>query len=95
MKRKLLCLLLSMLLVTTTAQAAEKAECCRGHLPQLHLTLQYAASGQTVRLYRAADISSNGRYTLCGAFAGIRHLYARRERSGGGGMPCVTLCWRI
>ena len=70
MKRKLLCLLLSMLLVTTTAQAAEKPNAAVDTSRSCTLTLQYAASGQTVRLYRAADISSNGRYTLCGAFAG-------------------------
>ena len=70
MKRKLLCLLLSMLLVTTTAQAAEKPDAAVDTSRSCTLTLQYAASGQTVRLYRAADISSNGRYTLCGAFAG-------------------------
>lgn len=69
MKRKLLCLLLSMLLVTTTAQAAEKPNAAVDTSRSCTLTLQYAASGQTVRLYRAADISSNGRYTLCGAFA--------------------------
>lgn len=70
MKRKLLCLLLSMLLVTTTAQAAEKPNAAVDTSRSCTLTLQYAASGQTVRLYRAANISSNGRYTLCGAFAG-------------------------
>ena len=70
MKRKLLCLLLSMLLVTTTAQAAEKPNAAVDTSRSCTLTLQYAASGQTVRLYRAADISSNGRYTLCGAFVG-------------------------
>ena len=70
MKRKLLCLLLSMLLVTTTAQAVEKPNAAVDTSRSCTLTLQYAASGQTVQLYRAADISSNGRYTLCGAFAG-------------------------
>ena len=70
MKRKLLCLLLSMLLVTTAAQAAEKPNAAVDTSRSCTLTLQYAASGQTVQLYRAADISSNGRYTLCGAFAG-------------------------
>ena len=70
MKRKLLCLLLSMLLVTTTAQAAEKPNAAVDTSRSCTLTLQYAASGQTVRLYRAADISSDGRNTLCGAFAG-------------------------
>ena len=70
MKRKLLCLLLYMLLVTTEAQAAEKPNAAVDTSRSCTLTLQYAASGQTVQLYRAADISSNGRYTLCGAFAG-------------------------
>ena len=70
MKRKLLCLLFSMLLVTTAAQAAEKPNAAVDTSRSCTLTLQYAASGQTVQLYRAADISSNGRYTLCGAFAG-------------------------
>ena len=70
MKRKLFCLLLSMLLVTTAAQAAEKPNAAVDTSRNCTLTLQYAASGQTVRLYRAANISSNGRYTLCGAFAG-------------------------
>ena len=70
MKRKLFCLLLSMLLVTTAAQAAEKPNTAVDTSRNCTLTLQYAASGQTVRLYRAANISSNGRYTLCGAFAG-------------------------
>lgn len=70
MKRKLLCLLLFMLLVTTEAQAAEKPNAAVDTSRSCTLTLQYAASGQTVQLYRAADISSNGRYTLCGAFAG-------------------------
>ena len=70
MKRKLFCLLLSMLLVTTAAQAAEKPNAAVDTSRSCTLTLQYAASGQTVRLYRAANISSNGRYTLCGAFAG-------------------------
>ena len=70
MKRKLLCLLLFMLLVTTEAQAAEKPNAAVDTSRNCTLTLQYAASGQTVRLYRAANISSNGRYTLCGAFAG-------------------------
>lgn len=70
MKRKLLCLLLSMLLVTTTAQAVEKPNAAVDTSRSCTLTLQYAASGQTVRLYRAADISPTGRYTLCGTFTG-------------------------
>lgn len=94
MKRKLLCLLLSMLLVTTTAQAAEKPDAAVDTSRSCTLTLQYAASGQTVRLYRAADISSNGRYTLCGAFAGYG-IYCPPGTVRRSGMPCVTLCWRI
>jgi len=62
MKRKLLCLLLSMLLVTTTAQAAEKPNAAVDTSRSCTLTLQYAVRR-------------------------IRHLYARRERSGGVGCP--------
>lgn len=84
-----------MLLVTTAAQAAEKPNAAVDTSRSCTLTLQYAASGQTVQLYRAADISTNGRYTLCGCVAGYGIFMPARERSGGSGMPCVTLCWRI
>ena len=73
MKRKLLCLLLFMLLVTTEAQAAEKPNAAVDTSRSCTLTLQYAASGQTVHSLRRVR--------------GIRHLYARRERSGGVGCP--------
>ena len=50
MKRKLLCLLLFVLLVTTEAQAAEKPNAAVDTSRSCTLTLQYAASGQTVQL---------------------------------------------
>ena len=69
MKKKLLCLLLSVLLIATAAQAAEKPNLAVDISRSCTLTLQYAASGQTIRLYHVADISSVGSYTLRGAFA--------------------------
>ena len=68
MKKKLLCLLFSLLLVATPAQAAEKPNAAVDTSRSCTLILQYATSGQAIRLYRAAELSSDGTYMLCGAF---------------------------
>ena len=57
-------LMLSVLLLTTVAEAANKPNTAVDVSRSCTLTLQYAASGQAVRLYRAADISPAGLYTL-------------------------------
>ncbi len=69
--KKLLCLLLSAMLLITVADAAaaEKPNTAVDVSRSCTLTLQYAAAGQTVRIYRVADISTDGDYTLCGVFA--------------------------
>ncbi len=69
MKKKLLCLLLSVILLITIAEAAEKPNATVDVSRSCTLTLQYAASEQTVRLYHVADIYSSGHYTLCGVFS--------------------------
>lgn len=71
MKNKLvLCLLIPVLLLITVAEAAGKPNAAVDVSRRCTLTLQYAAGGQTVRLYHVADISSVGSYTLRSAFAG-------------------------
>ena len=89
-------LMLSVLLLTTVAEAANKPNTAVDVSRSCTLTLQYAASGQAVRLYRAADISPAGLYTLlCAAL--LRDMAficppAGRRRSG---TPCAARCWRV
>lgn len=81
------------LLLTTVAEAANKPNTAVDVSRSCTLTLQYAASGQAVRLYRAADISPAGLYTLlCAALSRDMAFIcppAGRRRSG---TPCAARC---
>ena len=82
MKKKLLCLLLAVLMLITVVAAAEKPKTSVDTFRRCSLTLQYAASGQTVRLYRVARISHSGNHTLQGVFAGYGiHLPAGNSQA--------------